>query len=526
MLSLQTFVLLAASVTGDTALIDFSATWCGPCRQMEPAVQRLASLGYPVRKVDIDQEKSLAAQFQVRSIPCFVLVVDGKEVERVVGATSLERLQEMLSRHGVAKGSDVNQARGQSPDSGKRPNPTFDRTASNAAANDKPQARPAASGSPRDAELGARLLAASVRLKISDANGHSFGSGTIIDASGADALVLTCGHVFRDSQGRGPISIDMFGPGAPQGLPGQLVGYDLKSDVGLVRFRPGRPVEAIEVADANYPLRRGEQVINIGCNNGGEPTLRSSHVASLNKFLGPPNVQVAGQPVQGRSGGGLFTADGRVIGVCNAADPADDEGLYAALPSIWAQLDQHGAARTGRRTTPAQSSGPNVMQLSDNRGANLPTMPERMPPSNLGQPGGAQPAARGTAAASRTLSGEDRAALAEIRNRDPAAEVICIVRSPNNAAGESEIVVLDKASQDFLSKLAAERSLQGTQRLGAEERMLADARWPANNTSVATAAGAGAAQPRPFAVSADLVKPANHTRPPANSWKPQWLKPN
>ena len=63
-------------------------------------------------------------------------------------------------------------------------------------------------------------------------------------------------------------------------------------------------------------------------------------MTSLNKFAGPKNVEVAGQPVQGRSGGGLFDCEGYVVGVCNAADPADNEGLFAAVETLHKELDQ------------------------------------------------------------------------------------------------------------------------------------------------------------------------------------------
>ena len=87
-------------------------------------------------------------------------------------------------------------------------------------------------------------------------------------------------------------------------------------------------------------MDRRPPVASVGCNNGGPPTVLHSQVTSLDKFQGPPNVEVAGQPVEGRSGGGLFSSEGYVIGVCNAADPSDKEGLFAALASIYAELDQ------------------------------------------------------------------------------------------------------------------------------------------------------------------------------------------
>ena len=73
--ALVAFSLLGAS---DTVLVDFSADWCGPCRQMEPTVNQLMAAGYPIRKVNIDRERELAALYHVQSIPCFVLLVDGQ----------------------------------------------------------------------------------------------------------------------------------------------------------------------------------------------------------------------------------------------------------------------------------------------------------------------------------------------------------------------------------------------------------------------------------------------------------------
>ena len=54
--------------------------------------------------------------------------------------------------------------------------------------------------------------------------------------------MLTCGHVFRESKGQGRVTVDMFGPGSPKNVVGQVIGYDLNRDVGLVSFRPGVPV--------------------------------------------------------------------------------------------------------------------------------------------------------------------------------------------------------------------------------------------------------------------------------------------
>jgi hypothetical protein len=105
------------------------------------------------------------------------------------------------------------------------------------------------------------MLAASVRLRVEDPLGHSCGSGTIIDArAGGEALVLTCGHLFRDSQGTGKIDVDVFGPTPAARVPGRLVAFDLERDVALIAFQPPGPVMVARVAPPGYSIRRGDAV--------------------------------------------------------------------------------------------------------------------------------------------------------------------------------------------------------------------------------------------------------------------------
>ena len=77
-------------------LIDFWATWCGPCMRQGPIVEALAEEGYAVGKVDVDQNMALAQQFRVVSIPTLILFKNGAEVQRFVGLTSKEDLKNAL----------------------------------------------------------------------------------------------------------------------------------------------------------------------------------------------------------------------------------------------------------------------------------------------------------------------------------------------------------------------------------------------------------------------------------------------
>ena len=83
-----------------SVLVDFWATWCGPCRMQAPILDRLdAELGGSVKicKVDVDEEPELARRFGVMSIPTLVAMKDGQITATRVGVQSVDALKAMLA---------------------------------------------------------------------------------------------------------------------------------------------------------------------------------------------------------------------------------------------------------------------------------------------------------------------------------------------------------------------------------------------------------------------------------------------
>lgn len=81
------------------ALVDFWATWCGPCRMVAPVIEQIAeeyANSVNVGKVDVDDQGALAMQFGVMSIPTVVLFKNGKEVDRRVGAMPADEYRKMI----------------------------------------------------------------------------------------------------------------------------------------------------------------------------------------------------------------------------------------------------------------------------------------------------------------------------------------------------------------------------------------------------------------------------------------------
>ena len=75
----------------------FSATWCGPCKVFKPVMQELAEQGHSIEFIDVDEQSDVATEFGVRSVPTTVVMENGQEVDRFVGAIPKEQVLERIS---------------------------------------------------------------------------------------------------------------------------------------------------------------------------------------------------------------------------------------------------------------------------------------------------------------------------------------------------------------------------------------------------------------------------------------------
>jgi thiol-disulfide isomerase/thioredoxin len=473
-LALATCVLGISAQGAEIVLLDFWSPTCPPCMQMKPTVQGFVRAGYPIREVDVTRDVQLAQQHKVGSIPCFVMLVDGQEVDRVVGATTGARLQEMFKRAQDVERQNADRNRFQSPEvqvaapagataggpiGGTNPSPAGvgadPARLVSGPANAVVPAGVAVPAETTGAESYENLLASTVRLRVEESNGQAYATGTIIDAREGQALVITCGHLFRESQGKGPLTVEIFErvPGGvrPAGqVPAQLVGYDLDRDLALVGIWPTRAVTVAPVAPKSVVVGRADRVVSVGCNNGNDPTIFATRITKVGYNDSPPNVQAAGAPVEGRSGGGLFNDQGQLIGVCFAADHESNEGLYVPLESIHEELAENGLSEIANRVAGGPSRATPIVRGQEPLEAVTP-MPETQsaPAANslVVEPlGSIEPAPRG-------LNAVEQAALEEIMTRASTAEVICIIR-PKEPGGQSEVITLDDVSPEFVRALA------------------------------------------------------------------------
>lgn len=187
-----------------------------------------------------------------------------------------------------------------------------------------------------------------VRITASTDAGAYVGSGTIVDGSPDSALAITAAHVVRKPDGT-TFLVEIFGQGDPNGktasigppigsFAGEVVDSDAGLDVGLIRFRPGRQLPSSRLVPEGWAPISGQPLCSVGCSSGDDPTAISERFLRRQtlkmKGFPYPSIECDREPPQGRSGGGLFEPNGRLIGVCDFAETQSHTGLYADVESI------------------------------------------------------------------------------------------------------------------------------------------------------------------------------------------------
>jgi hypothetical protein len=338
---------------------------------MRPELKKLADRGYPIKSVDVDRSPKLAARYQVESVPTFVVVdSSGREIDRTMGFQPAAQLGKfyVAARDRAAPPANSNahlvgDTGTASDDADVDPDANIEEDPSVLA--DEATDQPAVDGEESaPVAVNPKAWETVVRIRIQSRGSIGFGSGTIIHSTPEESLILTCAHVFKmegqrpvpPSQFPLPITIDLFDGNLrgvrpaqvryAESVPGEAVDYDFTHDVGLIRIKPGRRLPAARVVPPHWqPLER-MKMLTVGCSEGQDATawhtvILNPRMRGLSGNASYEAIECQFAPKQGRSGGGLFTTDGYVAGVCNFAEPRGDHGLYATPRSIYALLDRN-----------------------------------------------------------------------------------------------------------------------------------------------------------------------------------------
>ncbi|TWU55353.1 trypsin-like peptidase domain-containing protein [Rubripirellula reticaptiva] len=454
-------LMSSVATAADAILIEFSSSHCVPCQAMKPVLAQLERSGVPIRHVDVASEPAVASRYGIRKTPTFIVVSGGKEVTRLVGIQTFDQLQRAIATDpsgplfatgavkrsfddipapqtrlapvGSQLGSFQSRPAPTDPLFGQPTPPSNPNTLVAAAApsnNIRSEAMPNMSA----ADAVQRAEAATVRLRVHDGKGYGAGTGTIIDTHGEDALVLTCGHLFRDNEGKGKIEVDIFVGGEVRTVLGEVIDFDADTrDIALVAIRPGFPVHPVSVVSLDELPRNGQTVFSFGCDRGDDPSRRDTRITGINKYnqhLGASNIEIDGAPIDGRSGGGLFDEQGRLVGVCNAADYKNDVGIYAGSGAVQWQLDRVNLSHL-YQPNPAASvaSAPQTQNQS----------PQNPPADRIASlPNGVQ---------------QDFGQVMQASAISSDQEVIVIVRDRNNPGAKSQVMTLREPTADLMQMI-------------------------------------------------------------------------
>ena len=339
-------------------LLDFTASYCKPCQQMLPILKRMENDGFPIRQVDISEQPELSKKYSVQAVPTLILLVNGRETERFVGLTDeavlrrvmnaaarqLAEQQRALNPPAAAPAPAVPPADSQveKPDGGKSLGDLFGKMFPRWG---RAQRDPIIRGqSPEVTAAPAGLTlaeAATVRVTvegITEDDGNKVretGTGTIIHSSADETVILTCSHFFQGLNVKSTRTfVEAFVAGQAQRLPAEVVLGNHRLDLAVLRIRPQQMLPAATLATAADTLVDAQELVSFGCDEGAQPSQLKVTLLDQNRYNGPGNLVCSKAPASGRSGGGLYDADGRLVGVCSCANRNQAEGLYMSRSAI------------------------------------------------------------------------------------------------------------------------------------------------------------------------------------------------
>ena len=466
------FVLALSSGNQATALGEepmlyfFTSNGCAPCIQVKHTIQKLDSEGYPVTTVNVDERPDWANAFRVSRTPTLALVRNNEVLAYEPGAMRAQELRDWFRAIKFTPAKSV--ARNTAGSSTKaRPAQTKVSLASSGSSTKSAASFSSATmhkGTRTPAnELESNALSSTVRLRVEDELGTSYATGTVIHTHEGESLVLTCGHVFRDSQGKGDISAEFgFENGSPVTVSGNVLDYDSNAnDIALVVIHNGQhKLTAVDVASASSSIERGDRVFSLGCDNGDDPTIRNTAIKNLARYDGSLKYDIFGRPVNGRSGGGLFNSKGQLIGVCNAAAVEVDEGIYTALETVHWQLARTNLDHLFQKT-PLNAGSARTAIASNTLTQPSTVLPREMVPIRRRQASSTDAAAVALASKVRNVSLEQRV------SPDSDHEVIITVRSKSNPQDSRTITISDPTPKllDYLGSMEGDetRSLKMAQ---------------------------------------------------------------
>ncbi len=296
-------LMVAAAAGNDEAgapmLLDFYSDWCGACRSMAPAVDALVQEGHVVRRINIDQEVGLARQYGVTSIPCFVVVQQGREIDRVTGIATTERLKLKMRAEGGGRKAEKVIAQ-------KIPHPAWR----------------------YERAVGRRSCV--VRVFCEDgASSRSIGSGALVRWNGR-LVVLTARHVVQNAK---RIVVELCTKKTHRA---RVVKVDAVWDCAVLELS-GTP-EGVEPAEIELGAaavhQKGDRLESCGYGSDGRLACNSGRFLGYRRSTAAPQgpddwLTMSGLARGGDSGGPIFNERGRLVGVLWGTDGKEVVGVQA-----------------------------------------------------------------------------------------------------------------------------------------------------------------------------------------------------